>query len=329
MNPQNNSIKYFTLLLIAVIYSAVGMTQEKGIPDADLKNITAEVNIISAKIEAVMKLEPAVMKKMKDELTRINEIKDTAVANEAIKNYMASNGAAYGNFFKKAGIDMNTFISEMNKKYPAYLFTLNSSFGIGVQMKTVQASSFKKGSTGTFGTTSTKSISSFTQSKSIDCGGLSGGSVAFGSRSLSSSAFSAFAGGCLAKGTLTNSTTLPAVASEVKLNLNFQIDAEGVAIGIVGSAASTASTFLTLNVTGISAPLVIKSIYKMGLAPFLWVAKFNASERFYDVIDLTEHRGKTIIFSLYTDSFSLAGLCCATTSKAKANIFTADLITTK
>lgn len=164
---------------------------------------------------------------------------------------------------------------------------------------------------------------SFTQRKSVNCAVASGGNVELGVRHVKASSTAVIAGYCSSEGHLESNVVLPATGIQsIKLRLDYSLDANGYALGIIGTSFTKANCGIIVKNTETQSFLVNTGLYKMAVAPLFWYASFNDSRKYPVYIDISGLKGKTLFLSGDAYSTSFSGTCCATNSSART-IFTA------
>ncbi len=324
--------------------------------DENMEAIINELTInYSNKIEAALKKDLPRYNKMKAEAEEVSKIKDNAGKKKAMDNYANAHKQHYGSMVKNAGVDLNSLLAKLKNKFPDYLFTITDEYSVLVEKRTQENSAPGDNGSSSYGrnndfifasntqpvlsqskdyyqpasTTSTIIPLTFTKGKSIDCALAAGAGVEFGTSSVKSTATGVIAGGCAANGNLKNSTLLSnSGVTSIKLKLNFTLEVNGYAVGVVGTSGANASSGNRVYIDGQSSSLLSESISKTALAPALWVASFSQSQSFTHNLDLTAWKGKTLKISGYTYSQALSAICCATSSSARINVTAASLTIT-
>ena len=324
--------------------------------DKDVEAIINELTInYSNKMEAALKKDLPRYNKMKSEAEEVAKIKDNEGKKKGMDNYANAHRQHYGNMVKNAGVDLNSLLLNLEKKFPDYLFTISDGYSVLFEKKTQETTSSGDHGNSSFGinndfvfasntqsvlspatllyhpasTSSTIIALSFTKSKSINCALAAGGSVEFGTSSVKSSSTGIVAGNCSADGELNNSTLLPSAGiTSIKLKLNFTMEVNGYAVGVLGGSGTTSASGVKVNIDGQTGYIFYQTISKMVFAPFLWVASFSQSQSFVVNPDLTASKGKTLKINGGTRSFAISGICCATNSFGKLTITSASLTIT-
>jgi hypothetical protein len=284
------------------------------------------------KVEEVLKKDQARFNKMKSELEEIDKIKDNNGKKKGLENYKKGHRAHYEKAVKEAGVDLNTLVKDLEKKFTDYSFSLTDDFSIQAYPRRrtneedagsgVSSSGPGVASTGI----TTSQILSFTQQKSVNCALGSGGNVELGTRHVRAWTTGVVAGGCSSKGTLENYTNLPATGVQsIKLRLNYTLEISGYALGIFGTSITKANSTFLARITDPNTHFSSGYLDKYAIAPVLWYASFNEFKNFTPVVDLTAWKGKTIQIHGSAYSYSVSSICCATNSNGKVTINTATL----
>lgn len=292
---------------------------------------------------------------MKAEAEEVSKIKDNAGKKKAMDNYANAHKQHYGQMVKNAEVDLNSLLANLKKKYPDYLFTISDDYSVLIEKKTQENNPTGDHGSATYGgssdfvfasnrqpvmsqskfsyhpasSTSTIIPLSFTKGKTIDCALAAGAGVEFGTSSVKSTATGVVAGGCSASGDLKNSTLLPSSGvSSIKLKLNFTLEVNGYAVGVLGTSVTSSSSTGKVYIDGQTSAIITERISKSALAPVLWVASFSESRSFTKDQDLTAWKGKTLKVNGYTFSLAISALCCATSGFGKINVTAASLTIT-
>jgi hypothetical protein len=339
----------FTMAIALLLSPAVLRAQD----DKEMQVIVDEINEkYSKKVEQALKKDMNRFNKMKGDMEEIEKIKDNPGKKKGLDNYKKNHKEHFGKAIKEAGVDLNQLLKNMQAKYPDYLFSISEEYGIMIEKKSgetadgglgmlnsSEVNSYGTGSGPNPGYANTFSFYMhhgesffqdllFTQNKSVNCALGSGGNVEFGQRMVRAWSTGVVAGGCNSTGILLNQTLLPASGVQsIKLNLNGTVECAGYALGIFGTATTTASTHIRATIKETNTGLLGGSLesYKLALAPILWYASFNDYKNKSFNIDMTPWKGKTIEIRGYGYSSSASVICCGTNSSAKANIITASL----
>lgn len=268
-------------------------------------------------------------------------------------NYANAHRQHYANKVKESGVDLNSLLSNLEKKFPDFLFTISDGYSVLFERKTPKITSGDMGNS-TYGITndfvfvsntqsdlspstlfhrasftSTTIPLSFTKNKNIDCALIGWSGVEFGTSSIKSTATGVVAGGCSANGDLINSTLLASTGvTSIKLKLNFYMEVNGYAVGVVGSSVTGSNSSTKAKIDGQNEYFIREYISKMAFAPVLWVASFNQSKSFTFNPDLTAYKGKTLKINGYTSSSAMSAICCATSSSGRVSITSASLTIT-
>ena len=325
----------------------------------DKKEVEAIINELtinySNKIEASLKKDLPRYNKMKSEAEEVSKIKDNEGKKKAMDNYANTHKQHYGNIIKNAGVDLNSLILSLEKKFPDYLFTVIDGYSVLFEKKPQKTISPGDHGNSFYGktndpvfasnaqydlspatalyspasTTSTIIPLSFTKSKSIDCSIAAGATVEFGTSSVKSTSTGVIAGGCTARGYLNNSTILPSAGvTSIKLKLNFLIELNGYAIGAVSGSFCSSSSSNIVCIEGGGNCIIVEDIYKRAFAPVFWVASFSESKSFTINPDLTAFKGKTLKINGSASSSATSIVCCATSGYGKLTITSASLTIT-
>ena len=312
---------FFCTLMIATISFSVANAQDGAISEQDLKAIDADFKEISSKIEAALKTDMTLYNKMMSQLKSIDSKIDTTGKSAALLGYKTKFAVSYGSMVKKAGVDLNSFITKMNNKYTSYIFTVHNLYAVSFKRKS-KAPIYKRGSTTQTPTTTTTPITNFLQRQDPGCGALSGSNFAFGTKSVRATSTAVIFGHCYTSAGLKKDVTVPSNAISATLQVKFKLEVSGYAIGVVGiSLCSGSATVYVEN-------------HKFDLnenifAPFLWYASMESFEEFDELFDVIDSKGSTERISAAVYTQVLADLSPATSSSAKVSITTANLIVTK
>ena len=304
--------------------------QGKEISDEDQKQIQAEINNISDKIESTLIKDQKLYSSMKKELELISSLKDKKAKNLAIEKYSANYAAAYGQILAKSGINMKKIISDWNRKYTKYTFKLNNLYAVSMMENSsppVGGYRLLKGSN-----TTTIELNEFLQADHSHCGGVGSANVTFQDKSAQASSTGVVATNyCLALGFLTCTVQLPADAKSITLKISGSTEVAGSAVAVLGAAQTWANSSLrceqlTLADHEILNSNVASSIYCA--APVLWVAPNNSASvlNFSKEMPLDKYAGQLIDLQAKVHSVSTAFLCCGTSSEAKISITKAELV---
>jgi len=320
--------------------------------DKDVEAIINELTInYSNKMEAALKKDLPRYNKMKSEAEEVAKIKDNEGKKKGMDNYANAHRQHYGNMVKNAGVDLNSLLKNLEKKFPDYLFTISDGYSVQFEKKTQQTTSSSENGKSSYGvtndfvfasntqsalspatpasTTSTIIPISFTKSKSIDCVLAAGAAVGFGTSSVKSTSTGVVAGGCSAEGELNNSTLLPSAGvTSIKLKLNFLLEVNGYAVGGVSGSFCSSSSGNNVQIDGQDDYIKKESIWKSVFAPVLWVASYSQSKSFTINPDLTAFKGKTLKINGHSKSTAVSIVCCATSSWGKLTITSASLTVT-
>ena len=320
--------------------------------DKDEETIINELTInYSNKMEAALKKDLPRYNKMKSEAEEVAKIKDNEGKKKGMDNYANAHRQHYGNMVKNAGVDLKSLLLNLEKKFPDYLFTISDDYSVLFEKKIQKTTSSGDYGNSSYGitndfvfasntqpvlspatpasATSTIIPLSFTKSKSIDCVLAAGAAVEFGTSSVKSASTGVVAGGCFAHGYLKNSTLLPnAGVISIKLKLNFLLEVNGCAVGVLGSSVCNGTLGNAVKIDGQDGYIMNEGISKTAFAPVLWVASFSQSENFTINPDLTAFKGKTLKINGYTSSRAVSISCCATSSWGKLTITSASLTVT-
>lgn len=312
---------FFCTLMIATISFSVANAQDGAISEQDLKAIDADFKEISSKIEAALKTDMTLYNSMMSQLKSIDSKIDTTGKSAALLGYKTKFAVSYGSMVKKAGVDLNSFITKMNNKYTSYIFTVHNLYAVSFKRKS-KAPIYKRGSTTQTPTTTTQPISSFLPRKDQSCGEQAGSNVTFTTKSVKATSTAVFAGGCRTEGGLKKDVTVPSNAISATLQLKFKLEVSGYASGVVGSSACNGSAFFSTND-------LFFNIYESVFAPIAWYGTMDISEEFDELIDVIDSKGSTERIYAAGKTQATAVLSLATSSSAKVSITTANLIVTK
>ena len=323
--------------------------------DKEMEAIINELTInYSNKIEAALKKDLPRYNKMKSEAEEVAKIKDNEGKKKGMDNYANAHRQHYGNKVKEAGVDLNTLLLNLEKKFPDYLFTISDDYSVVFERKSEKTSSSGNLGSSSYGLnndyvfasntqsdlspatlyhraffTSTTTPLSFTKSKSIDCSLIAGAAVEFGTNSVKSSSTGVVGGECSADGDLNNSTLLPSAGvTSIKLKLNFTLEVNGYAVGVLGTSGTNSTSSCSVKIDGQNNYIINEYISKGAIAPILWVTSFTQSKSFAYNPDLTALKGKTLKINGSTYSSALSLLCCATNSSGRLSITSANLTVT-
>ena len=305
--------------------------QGKEISEEDQKQIQAEINKISDKIESTLIKDQKLYSSMKKELELISSLKDKKAKNLAIEKYSANYAAAYGQILAKSGINMKKIISDWTLKYPKYIFKLNNLHAGSMMLNSsppIGGYKLPKGSN-----TTTIELKEFLEESDIKCEPIGFANVTFQDKSAlaSTTGVGATSPICQASGTLNCAVQLPADAKSIVLKISGSTEVSGGAIAVAG----VASTYARSNLFCEQLSLADNEILNMGvvseiycMAPLFWVVPNTSASslNFSKEMPLDKYAGQLIYLTARVLSRSGSLLCCGTSSEAKNTINKAELI---
>ncbi len=335
---------FFFLFAMLLINVPVLAQEDDNKEKEQLQVIQDEItNIYSKKMETILKKDMAQFNKMKADAEAIEKIKDEKGKNEAVDNYQKTNKGQYMKMMSSAGVNINSILAHLKKKFPGYSFTSPDGISIDIE-KIVKEMPAEGGDVGfingmnedTHGPArklsgpnlSAEPVNTadaeehniiLAPSKSINCTLASGGSVIFWSpNSMRASSSATLAGGCGARGTLQYGFNVPSSVRYFKVVLSGSLRHCGyvVATGGVSLIATETSVYIS------SPAKTLYSYYfsKSKVAPILWAARYDESRSFYGSVDVSSYKTQGILIKTTTHALNVSELISATTGFCQINL---------
>lgn len=340
----------------AVASIMISMAMHSGIfaqtqDDITLQEIYKEIDEkYSKRVEQAFKKDMGRVNKMKSELEEVDKIKDNPGKKKGLDNYKSANKENYGKAIREAGVNLNQLLAELQRKYPAYSFSIIDDYAISIERKgpaqgslssmnnqenlyeeqTAMAKLNGPNAENMYSTAyeagNTFQELAFTQSRSVACHVASGGGVEFGARRIRAFSTGVVGGSCTAMGDIRNRTVLPATAQAITLNLSGTVECTGFALATLGFAFTVVDSYVSASIEGVTSLSDLSSrTSKSVMAPFLWFASINEYKSFNYSINVTQWKGRTLLVLGSSYSNSVAAACCGTTSSGRTTINTANL----
>lgn len=336
----NKSIFYFIVSMLVMNVSIMAQDENE---QKQIQAIQEEINnIYGKKMEAVLKNDRAQYNKMDAEAKSIEKMKEEQGKKKAVENYQNAHKGYYKKMMNSAGVNINSVLAHLKKKFPEYTFTSSDGISINLEKKTETVSPESQGmgpidGANIVGVNARSSISgphlsenellpnpiqeniTLASSKKINCSLISGGSVTFpSSNSMGAASFATIAGGCDASGIMERSFTVPTNIRSFKVVLSGSADHYGYAIGIGGSAMANTKTYIYIT-------LPSKTLYKFYLsktkvAPILWAGGYNETVNIYRTAYLSSYKSQSVRIRAVTYSYSISVLPSATKSNCQLNL---------
>ena len=283
------------------------------------KDQIEKIRDLGVELDSKMKPELArnekLTKAMQANLVEIVGLKTAAEKRGAVRAYQEKYRKDYQGMLAKAGVDLQQIAARLRNIVPNTAFLVTPNLTIEGRSRILAAFPAAAPSS----TTSSRSLE-FVDEKSLSCGAIAGGDVAFTSRSVTNSAHGAVVGGCVNEATKTAALAVPAGATAVRLDASAKLAVSafvasiGLSCGAYGGAgfSATSGSHGIGNYNGISV-----SVYAL----IAWTAYAE------DSIDPANMAGNvplqgnaTLVAETATSAIAIVGISAASASAEITNI---------
>ena len=341
-----NKLVFYFLFSMLVTNVTVLAQEDDNKEKEQLQAIQNEIiNIYSKKMETVLKKDKPGFNKMKADAEEIDKIKDEKRKKDAMDNYQKAHKAHYMKMMSSAGVNINSVLAHLKKKFPGYSFSSSDGISIDIE-KTVKeipqessdagfigemnentgglAMKISGSNTGTgpvyIDLVEERSIR-LAPSKSINCTLVSGGSVDFWSpNSMRASSFAAIAGGCGARGTLQYGFTVPSGLRYLKVVLSGSLRQHGYVVATGGLSLIATETSVDIYRPSPKKTLFTNYLSKYKVAPILWAAGFDESRSLYGNVDVSSYKTQGVIIKATAHTYNISEVVSSTIGFCQINL---------
>ena len=334
----------FCFLFVALLMNVNVLAQEDDNKEKEqLEAIKNEINeIYNKRIEAELKKDNDHFNKMKAGADKIEKIKDDKEKNDEVDKYQKAHKGHYMKMMNSAGLNMNSILAHLKKKYADYLFSSPDGISIDIEKKIeienrdVGINSYmNEDQNGIAGHMSGPNAAydspyppiveenaiNLSRSKSVNCTLASGGSVSFWSpNSMRATSTAAIIGGCGAQGTLQYGFSSPSGVRYMKVVLSGSLRHTGVAVATGGVSVITTETRVKISIPSLSKTLYNNYLSKTKVAPLLWAASYEESKAFSGNVDVTSYKGKGVMINVTTHSWNISEFISSTSGNCQINL---------
>ena len=338
----NKSIFYF---LFTVLFMNVNvLAQDDDNKEREqLQAIQNEINeIYNKKIEGELKKDMDHFNNMKAEVDKIDKIKDDKGKKDEVEKYQKTHKGHYMKMMNGAGLNMNSILAHLKRKFPDYTFSSPDGISIDIEKRVTlgnsdvgfidelnndeytnsrQMSGPNADNDPLYLPIAEENAINLVASKIINCAMASGGSVSFWSpNSMRASSAAAILGGCGAKGTLQYGFSVPTGVRYMKVVLSGSLRHTGYVIATGGVSVIATQTWISIEVPSIDKTLYDNYLSKSKVAPVLWAAGYEESKSFSGNVDVTSYKGKIVKIVATTHSYNISQLISSTTGNCQINL---------
>jgi hypothetical protein len=297
-----------------------------------LEQIKAITSRDDEKILTSFKGREALKSTLQSELKVIDNEADPVKKSALIKAYQLKHAAAYKQVMATARVDMAVMARDLSAAVPDMEFRVIDGIGLKGVMKKTSSPPATSSGTSTLKSTSAsapalvpaKTVkalggSDYTITKDLGCGAVSGSDISVSGGYMTNKAFAAVLGGCTNDGRYKYEFAMPS-SQKGKVEMTFDLEAKVFAVGVLGSAGSSASS--SIYVSG-------DDHHELGFdsddsyiscsvfAPILWAAS-ETCELENGRITATLTQADTYNISASTHTFTIAAaIVAATTAEAR------------
>lgn len=303
------------LLLLFIVQLGLSQTKTLITKDQQLK-LDGYMKMLDSKVLEAFKKAPTVKIEMESGLKAIADTKDSLTKLKMIAAYQSKYSNTYSKILMAGGVTKQMILTDLQAILPQFNFTADSLFNF----KASSSGTAKILSANATPTTNSKRLQ-FDVSRTVDCGGLSGGNILSSSFFIESNSVAGVAGGCTTNGFLTGEFTMPTFQMAT-LVYRFRLHASALAIGIAGTSASISSAYASFDRIDGTRYTSIVDDYHVSVftfAPILWVSNaLDEQDVTTKTIGLPSNLKKiSVIYN--TRSLVLSAICCASTAKSKVS----------